>query len=271
MHIATNSPIRILAILALAALAAATLDAQSAASPAASPTDGPAANPPARFIILDYHTFIGTPDSKIDFTEAAFSSHLDRMLAMGYRFVGLEDALAGRISGKNNLVLTIDDGNHSVYPMIKHILEPRKIPAFLFIYPGIIGQRMFAMTTEQVRELAGLGYGIGAHGWFHEYMTPTAWKKNPAKVMLEVTRSGPGLRKITGTLPTLFAYPFGVGAPEVAAELQKVGYEWIFTADTRVVPLDPAAPGFDKTSIPRTLIFSWYLPTLWKELEKNLK
>ena len=69
------------------------------------------------------------------------------MQAMGYRFVRLEDALAGRISGTNNLVLTIDDGNHSVYPMVKHVLAPRRIPAFLFVYPGIIDSRRFAFTS----------------------------------------------------------------------------------------------------------------------------
>jgi peptidoglycan/xylan/chitin deacetylase (PgdA/CDA1 family) len=252
-----SAPFRPLAVLTILVGLAAVLPAQAAA--------------PASFIILDYHSFIGNPDSKIDFTETAFASHLDRMQAMGYRFVKLDDALAGRISGNGNIVITIDDGNHSVYPMIKHVLAPRGIPAFLFLYPGIIGERKFAMTVDQVRELAGLGYGIGAHGWFHEYMTPKAWKKNQAKVMLEVTRSGPGLRKITGAAPELFAYPFGVGAPETAAELRRAGYKWLFTADTKVVPLTAGDPALATGDIPRTLVFSWYLPTMWKELEKHLK
>ncbi len=225
----------------------------------------------AQFIILDYHTFLGNTQSKIDFTDAEFSAQLDRMQALGYKFVRLEDALAGQITGINNIVLTIDDGNHSVYQMVKQVLEPRKIPAFLFIYPGIIDSRTFALTSPQIREMMSLGYGVGAHGWFHEYMTPKAWKKNRAKVMLEVTRSGSGLTKICGVAPSHFAYPFGVGNPEVAVELQKVGYQWIYTADTKVVPLTVGEAAFDKTSIPRTLVFSWYLPTLWKELEKHLK
>lgn len=222
-------------------------------------------------VILDYHTFLGTGSSTLDYSEQELGGQLDRMAALGYKFVTLEDAVAGKVQGRANIVVTIDDGNHSVYGAVKRVFLPRGVKPFLFVYGGIVGQRRFALSADQLRELAAAGCGVGAHGWFHEYMTPHAWKTNPAKVMLEVKNSGPALAKVTGVQPTLFAYPFGVGSPEAAAELAKVGYQWLFWADTEVTPVDFAAPGLDRQKIPRTLAFRWNERKLFQKLENLLK
>lgn len=222
-------------------------------------------------IILDYHTFLENNTSTLNYSVKELNTHLDRMHRLGYKFVSLQDAMAGKVEGKANIVITIDDGNHTVYPTVKSVFEPRGIKPYLFVYAGIINQRRLAIKSSQLLELMQDGCGVGAHGWFHEYMTPTAWKKNPAKVLKEASNSGPSLAKIIGQQPKLFAYPFGVDCPEARAALVKAGYEWLFLADTEITPVNFSNPSLNKLAIKRTLTFKWNSRKLFKALEDNLK
>jgi peptidoglycan/xylan/chitin deacetylase (PgdA/CDA1 family) len=196
---------------------------------------------------------------------------LDRILAAGYRIVSLSDAIAGKIEGKANIAITIDDGNHSVYRAWKEVFEPRGIRPDLFIYPNAIDRNAFTLTSDRLRELAAAGCGIGAHGYFHEYMTPKAWARNPARVTVEAVRPGPALEKMLGTRPSLFAYPFGVTSSEAEAALQKAGYSWAFLAGDTLTSVDFSDPGLRRYAVPRTIVYRWNRETVLKTLESRMK
>ncbi|MDA8427252.1 MAG: polysaccharide deacetylase family protein [Treponema sp.] len=208
-------------------------------------------------IILDYHSFLGSGSSSLDYSLADMGAQLDRIRALGYTFVSLDDAIAGRIEGTANVVITIDDGNRSDYEAYKRVFEERGIKPELFIYPFPIGRSRHALTPEQLKELAGDGCGIGAHGFFHEYMTARAYERDPAKVMMEVTRPAPALRKLVGERPRLFAYPFGFGCPPVSQALREAGYDWAFTAGDKIKSVDFSDPRLDHFNVPRTIVYHW--------------
>jgi hypothetical protein len=222
-------------------------------------------------VILDYHSFLGNPKSSMDYSLEALAAQMDEIKALGYEFVRLEDAIAGRIEGKANLVLTIDDANHSVYRAFKEVFEPRSILPELFVYPAPIGKSRFFLAPERLVELAAAGCGIGAHGYYHEYMTKKAWMRDGAKVEAEARRPGPALERILGRKPLLFAYPFGVGSPAAEALLREAGYEWAFLAGDTVVGVDFSDPDLERYAVPRAIVYHWNREAIMKALAARLR
>jgi peptidoglycan/xylan/chitin deacetylase (PgdA/CDA1 family) len=216
--------------------------------------------------ILAYHSFAGGIASSLDFTLEELSAHLDRIASMGFRFVELEAALAGSFDGDSVVVVTIDDGNYTVFEAFEKVFKPRGIKPFLFLYPNVIGKVKTALSVERLAALAKAGCGIGAHGFYHEYMTSRAWRDDQSKVRKEVEWPGPTLEWMLGARPRLFAYPFGVAGPETAAALAEAGYRWGFTAIDSLAPFSPGDKSIDPFFVPRTIVYRWNVEAIMKGL-----
>ncbi len=224
------------------------------AAAAAAGQEGPGGRP--EFIILDYHSFLGNGTSNIDFSLEELASHLDHLARSGFRFVRLEEALAGRIEGRNNVVVTIDDGHKSIYRAFREVFEPRGIKPFLFVYPAIVENRVrYALTPEELAELAAAGCGIGAHGYNHSSLSEKAWKKDYVQFNRELKQPGPTLERLTGIRPGLYAYPFGVKSERAAAQLPELGYGRAFVADDALHPIAIGDPELDPLALPRTIMY----------------
>lgn len=223
-----------------------------------------------KVVILDYHTFLGNGKSNIDYSEKELAEDLDAMRAMGYKFVSLDDAIAGKIEGTANIVITIDDGNHTVYPAFKDVFEPRGIKPYLFVYPAIVkGHVRYALTPEKLKELAAAGCGVGAHGYHHNPVTDKAWIKDPKDFMHEIKLPGPALAAILdGPEPTMFGYPFGVFSKRAEDALVEAGYSWAFAADGNVVQVSFGDPALDHMAVPRTITYRYNRKGLLRELQK---
>jgi peptidoglycan/xylan/chitin deacetylase (PgdA/CDA1 family) len=222
-----------------------------------------------KVVILDYHTFLGSGKSNIDYSEKELAEQLDELAAMGYKFVSLDDAIAGRIEGNENIVITIDDGNHTIYPAFKDVFEPRGIKPYLFVYPAIIlGRVRYALSADRLRELSKAGCGIGAHGYHHNPVTDKSWIKDPRDFMNEIRLPGPALAKLLGTAPTMYGYPFGVYSKRAEDALAAVGYSWAFAADDKVHPLSFDDPQLDRMAVPRTITYRYNRKNLMSELRK---
>jgi peptidoglycan/xylan/chitin deacetylase (PgdA/CDA1 family) len=264
--------IAIAAIAAAAALglAPASLAAQGGtAHPPRAGASGAAA--PAEFVILDYHSFKGEGKSNIDFSTRELAEQLDRMSAAGLRFVSLEDALAGRIEGQANIVVTIDDGNRSVYAACKEVFEPRGIKPFLFVYPAIIlGRLKFALSPEQLAELVADGCGVGAHGYNHDSLSEESWKKDYVQFRRELKLPGPAIARLTGVVPTLYAYPFGIRSDRAEAALPGYGYSYGFVADDYLHPIRLGDPSLDRMALPRTIMYRYNEGIVIKSMERRL-
>jgi peptidoglycan/xylan/chitin deacetylase (PgdA/CDA1 family) len=224
-----------------------------------------------KVIILDYHSFIGKGKSNLDYSEQELAEQLDEILAMGYKFVSLDDAIAGNIEGKANIVVTIDDGNHTIYPAFKDVFEPRGIKPYLFVYPAIVlGHLRYALTSDELRLLAQDGCGIGAHGYHHNAVTDKTWARNPRDFMTEIKRPGPALARILGTAPTTFAYPFGVYSRRAEDALVDAGYSWAFAADDKLRQVSFSDPALDHMAVPRTITYRYNRQAIMRALRRYL-
>ena len=218
-------------------------------------------------LILDYHTFLGTKTSTLDYSDKVMGEQLDRMKAMGFQFVTLPDAIAGKTGPRLSIVLTIDDGNHSIYQAMHKVFEPRHLKPFLFIYPHAIDRSRFTITSARVHELEKEGFLFGAHGYYHLPMTEHAWRTNPEQVRHEALWPAEPLTKILGYRPTMFAYPYGFAPPAVQKLVLSAGYTWAFAADDKIVPVDFSDPHLAHGYVPRTIVYHWNLPILMRYLE----
>ena len=221
-----------------------------------------------KVLILDYHSFLGTTSS-LDWTLGDFGAQLDKMRALGYKLVSLADAMSGAIEGDDNIAITIDDGNHSVWKAAESVLLPKAVPTELFIYPAVIGHEPHFLTREQLVDLARQGFAIGAHGYHHMPMSAIAWRHDRKTVTMEVTKPADLLKYILGRSPSLFAYPYGVAGPEAIDLVRKEGYAWAFLASEKFVFVDPADPSLDHWTVPRTIVYHWNKTALFRFLEKN--
>ncbi len=221
-----------------------------------------------KVLILDYHSFLGTTSS-LDWKLEEFGAQLDKMRALGYRLVSLADAMSGAIEGDANIVITIDDGNHSVWKAAETVLLPKAVPTELFIYPAVIGHEPHFLTREQLVDLSRQGFAIGAHGYHHMPMSAIAWRHDRKTVTMEVTKPADLLQFIDGARPTLFAYPYGVAGPEARDLVRKEGYIWAFLASEKFEFVDPADPTLDHWAVPRTIVYHWNKAALFRFLEKH--
>ncbi len=222
-------------------------------------------------VILAYHSFLGSGTSSLDFSTAELATQLDEFVALGYRFVSLDDILGGIVTGKNNILITIDDGNHSVKQAYAEVFAPRSIKPTLFVYPGVIGRSKFALTRASLRALSDAGCDIAAHGYYHEYLTHKAFAANPAKCRVEIERPVAVLSGISGKPVRVFGYPFGLCSAEAERLLSEQGYEWGFTAGNFLAPVDFSSPALDHFAVPRTIVYRWNLKFILAGMSRRMQ
>lgn len=218
--------------------------------------------------ILDYHTFIGKNDNPLDFSASEFIGQLDRFEKLGFRWVSLDDAVEGKIEGDKNLVLTIDDGNHSVPKVVKEILKPRGIVPTLFVSAGLVLKEPFTIKPETVAELQAMGCIIGTHGYTHQFMTTNAFDANPEQVRKEINKPGPIIAKIIGKQPAYFAYPYGVLSRGKEDLVAAAGYRLGFSAGQKLTPVRFQSGGYERYHVPRVIVSKATIESIYSELER---
>lgn len=180
----------------------------------------------ARALILCWHTFLGASSVDTDFSKAEVAAQLDALQALGYRFVDLEDALAGRISGPLNLVATMDDGHRSVPSGVEGVFLPRGIRPALFIYPAIIGSIPSAMDDEDLHRLQAQGLLVGAHGYHHLFVTEELYKSDRVAFEKEIYKAKDKTEALSRLPVLIYAYPYGAYSPITVTEVVRAGYAW---------------------------------------------
>ena len=221
--------------------------------------------------ILCFHTFLGTGTSSLDFSHDEMRDIINQITDLGYTFVKLEDAVKGAIRGKNNVVITIDDGNHSVYNAFFEVFKPLGIKPDLFIPPALIYHEKFYMKWDQLRTLQTEGCGIMAHGYSHRYVTPHAYKNNKRDALREIQKPAQYLTKELQTWSNFMGYPYGVSATEIRVLTKEEGYTWAFNANEKIVPVNFEDPQLDHYAVPRTIIYRWNLKSVLQALKEHAK
>ena len=214
-------------------LAAEEKPARSFAQPLVDPDD-------TRALILMYHSFDrGSADLTVD------GWQLDRQLTWlvdnDIEIVTTSE-LVSFMRGERKLparvaVITIDDGDKSVYKVAWPVLEKHKAQFTLALPTKLMQEnkehRM--LTWDQVREMVASGLcEVGSHG--HEHKSIIHFSDKQAVYQLETSRDI--LERETGQRPIAYFYPLGAFDDRTWALVEKVGYRAAFKATGAPVGLD---------------------------------
>jgi len=220
----------------------------------------PAYTADQKVFVLCYHSFLGNKRFGGDISMQELRSQMDYFQSKGFHFISFADLLEGSVTGTQNLLLVIDDGNQSVYPAYQEILKPRHIKPMLAIYPSIIGKKSFALTWDQLKELSKDGCDIAAHGYYHELMNQKFYDKDKKGFLREIYDAKETLEKNLNKKITAFVYPNGVRADITKKTLKDAGYSYAFTITWGPV-LSPISLNKDPYELSRYMI--------WRDHEKE--
>lgn len=190
--------------------------------------------------ILCYHNLSPIPGS-MNMTPQKFETQLKWLKDNGYKVIPLKEAVE-YLQGKRaslpakSVVITVDDGWHSVYKYMWPLTRKYNYPITLFIYPDTISEGKNAMTWEQLKELQQTGlFDIQSHTSSHPNFKLEKKKRSPESyekfVQRELVNSKKVLEEKMGTPVTLLAWPFGIYDQYLEQAAAKAGYAMAFSID----------------------------------------
>jgi peptidoglycan/xylan/chitin deacetylase (PgdA/CDA1 family) len=184
--------------------------------------------------ILTYHSVTDPTDDPYGITVSA--DRLDEQLTWlrrrGLTGVGVTALLRAHAAGRRGMVgLTFDDGYADFLHEALPVLLRHGCSATVFVLPGRaggsnawdpLGPRKPLLTEEGIRALAGAGMEIGSHGMRHRDLTALA----DDELREETHGSREAIRRLTGTGPVGFCYPYGTADRRVVASVRDAGYAY---------------------------------------------
>jgi peptidoglycan/xylan/chitin deacetylase (PgdA/CDA1 family) len=202
-----------------------------------------------RLRVLTYHRFSSEARSPFSVAPDVVERQMAWLGRTGLAAPAAEALLVLQGSGnaRQRVVITMDDGDPSVFDNAAPVFERHRIPYTIFAVPGRIGRRDH-MSAAQLRELASRGAEIGSHSMAHRSMTGLSSRELAA----DLADSKKALEDITGQTVAGFAYPFGTSRDfdlRVADALREAGYRYAFTSQHGAIK-----PGQDAMMLPRVKI-----------------
>ena len=196
--------------------------------------------------ILCYHG-VGTPSWGVnDLTVRQFAEQLKFALALGYRFVSLEEAVC--TNDPKLLAVTFDDGLVSVARNAVPVLRELGVPYTVFVVSEWAdGKHPFGdgviMDWAELSHLAENGASIGSHSVNH----PNFREISAQEAARQLRDSRESISANLGLTPRAFAIPFGrssdwTAATSLAADL--AGYDRILAQSEDARPSGTIARTF---------------------------
>lgn len=193
--------------------------------------------------ILCYHVVQSPIDTVFAVEREKFHEQMRYLATTGYNVIPLADLL-DYISGKreslppNPVVITVDDGWRCTYTEIYPELKKLGFPFTVFIYPKFIqkGPNPYAMSWDEVKQMAEEGVDIQSHSFSHPYLT---YRHNASLsedeyvqwLEDELIRSKTAIEKRTGKPVRFLAYPYGDYDTRVSRAAAAAGYQGAVTSD----------------------------------------
>ena len=196
--------------------------------------------------VLMYHALIDEKDDNINFVHVLkreFAKQMEWLSNNGYRTITLNefaDCLVNRrkISGKP-VVLTFDDGYHSLYTYATPILQQYGFKATLFLTTASVGETSYKclphckgypledrpLTWEELREMKRRGWEIQPHGhrhYVHSLLTGNALED-------EIYLSKQAIWSNLGLQAEFYCYPHGNFNSETLEKIKSFGFKAAFS------------------------------------------
>jgi peptidoglycan/xylan/chitin deacetylase (PgdA/CDA1 family) len=183
--------------------------------------------------ILTYHRFAEEARSPFSVAAEPLERQMQWLASCGLQKASnaIPEVLLGK--AHNGCIVTMDDGDPTVYDVAAPIFERYAIPYIIYAVPGRIGQNDH-LTAQQLRSLTERGAEIGSHSMTHRSM------------------AGLSSHELAKESVSSFAYPFGTLRDfnqTVADAMREAGYAFALTSQHGAV-----AKGQDAMMLPRIKI-----------------
>jgi peptidoglycan/xylan/chitin deacetylase (PgdA/CDA1 family) len=144
------------------------------------------------------------------------------------------EAILDRLAGRQDVLVTFDDGNRSDAEIALPALARRGLRGAFFPTAHGLGQPGF-LGPEELRELVKAGMTVGSHGFAHRPWRDLA----PEELHEELVVARERLEEAAGVRIDQAACPFGAYDRRSLAAIREAGYTRVYTSDRG--PADPAA------------------------------
>ena len=216
---------------------------------------------PKRVYVLMYHS-ISNSSWKHSITPEVFEQQIV-YLVKNYNIISCHDVV-DYLEGKKKITqravaITFDDGYKDVYTNALPILKKYNIPATLFIPSDFSvstsSEHIQRLQETDIKDLAKEPLiAIESHGHSHHHLTSLSAEE----VKQETRISMDSLQKITGTSPSLFAYPYGSRSKMVENSVQAAGYRAAFAITEGSVRKKDERYAIRRVQVDKTIPFSLF-------------
>ncbi|MDQ1298668.1 MAG: poly-beta,6-N-acetyl-D-glucosamine N-deacetylase, partial [Campylobacterota bacterium] len=239
---------------------------------------------PNEFTILSYHEISDkseTLDSNYAVAPSNFDQQIRWLMNNGYHFVSIDDILKYRKNKKalppKAVLMTFDDGYHSVYENAYPVIKKYKIPVVIALvgswmsakdnvdFDGQIIARDKFLSQKELKEMVGSGLvEIASHThslhkgimgnpqgnmqpaaktrqWLSDKHTYEDEKKYQQRIYNDLSKNTAFLTQYTGQKPRVIVWPYGHYNKTVRTIAQQLGMPLGLTLDdgsnTKITPL----------------------------------
>ena len=207
--------------------------------------------------ILMYHSVNASRDSFSTVSPEEFNRQMAYLAGKKLSVIPLAELVrrlrAGKMLG-GSVTLTFDDGYRDNYTEVFPLLKQYGFPATVFVTTDFIGRESYC-AAEELREMHDSGLiSIEPHTLSH----PKLAKLSRGAAAREVRESRSVLASILGTVPTLFAYPYGDFSGETVDIVREAGFVGAVTVEEGTVSSDTDPFRLPRNSVDGSTTFSQF-------------
>lgn len=171
---------------------------------------------------------------------SAFNEQMEWLHREGYKAVTRDELHAylkhKKVPNGKRVLLTFDDGYHSLYKYAMPAMAKYGFTATLFLSTSFIGkaydQSDFGfvkhdrqLSWDEIKALIAAGWSIQSHGNKHNRMNAL----DASAIQEEVTLSKKIIEQNLGTTVDEFAFPYGIYTNKVIKQLKAAGYKFAYS------------------------------------------
>lgn len=184
-------------------------------------------------VFLMYHHVSEHTPRSTTVSPQELREHLAYLQEHDFHIISIHDAIAGlqrdQALPDKAVVLTFDDAYQDIFTNGFPILKEFQVPWTLFVTTDVIGEQAGTyMSWEQLDALHGAGVTLANHSSDHAHLprrlpqeTQEQWQQ---RISNNIKQAQATLEQRYGTLPRLFAYPYGEYNKALQQILQEQGY-----------------------------------------------
>ena len=187
-------------------------------------------------IVFMYHKFGVSKYPSTSVTLDQFDAHLKAFSKSRYSVESVEFIIDTIINDgdlpDNTIGISIDDADKSFYEVGWPKLKEMGFPVTLFVNTSTIHENnKNYLNWDQIRELINEGVSIGAHSHSHYHMADLSIEE----VREEIEISNNIFLKELGSIPPLFAFPYGEANEEIINLLKEYKFKVAFGQHSGVI------------------------------------